>query len=465
MTNKTTNNFKMVHSKRFDDLLTIVLCAPLVLSAWRKLMPGMPAQYEALEFVLVLLLFIYSLLFHQGSRPLHLFSIFAIGCLIACYAFSLLVSFQYGAKFVAVTFIARMVPLLMIFVATKPVNLQHVLHRVVAFYILGAAIMIPFGIYGSNKGFDALPTLMAPTEVFIEKGKTGRAATGGVVQVYFGVFYSNVVASWTCFSFGVLCLFMIEKSLESRKAIPKRYLIGYAMALILCLLFVKRLPTLALLGTGLFTGFRLIGSSKNIRILLLQGGILIFAYIIFSYVGSGEENSDRDNIIDGWIATLSDALVSYPFEIIEMTQGIVKGVLSNSWLPAGLGVAGPEGRYILSSSSAVESGMPLLFKEMGIFFATISTISLVFFIVLYTLLWLSPYRPLLLFVFVIIISFLLKEIDVLCGPYFQIILFWYCVGFLGTQVHPLARAQAHRMKMGLRFGRMSKQNPKPIYPR
>ena len=455
------HNSKMAYNKRFDDLLTVVLCAPLVLSAWRKLMPGMPAQYEALEFALVLLLFIYSSLLHRGSRPLHPLSIFAIVCLIACYAFSLFVSFQYGAKFVAVTFITRMVPLLLIFVATKPVNIEYVLHRVVIFYLLGAAIMIPFGIYGNIAGYNALPTLMAPSEKFIEMYKTNRGGT----NVYFGVFYSNVVASWTCFTFGVLCLFMIEKFIEKQHPIPKRYLVGYAMALIMCLLCTKRLPIFALLGTGIFTGFRLMGSLKNIPTLLLQVFILFLAFCLIYLIGSDKEELDSVSMIESWSLLLGEAMDGYTFQIIKMTQSIVKGVLNNSFLPFGLGVAGPEGRYLLSSHKAVESGMPLLITEMGLVLATISIISFVFFILLYTLLWRSPYRPLLLYVFVIIISFLFKEIDVLCGPYFQIILFWYCVGFLGTQVHPLAKAQALRMKMGLRFGRMSKQNPKPIYPR
>ena len=462
MTNKKTNTFKMLHNKRFEDLLTVVLCAPLVLSAWRKLMPGMPAQYEALEYALVLLLFIYSLFLNRGSRPLHPLSIFAIACLIACYTFSLLVSFQYGAKFVAVTFITRMIPLFMIFVATKPVNLEYVLHRVVTFYLLGAGIMIPFGFYGIIAGQDALPTLMAPTEKFFEQGKHNRSG----MNVFFGVCYSNVVASWTCLSFGVLCLFMIEKFAERQHPIPKRYLVGYFMALIMVLLCTKRLPIIALFVIGLLTGFRLINIIKNIPFILFSGILLVVVTGIFFWV---DKESTETNLIFSLTDLILPALDGYTFDIINMTKNIVINRLDNSWVGIGLGAGGAEGRYLLpvlyNSLGFIESGLPLWIVEMGLFPTLISVSSLVIVIILYTLLWRRSYRPILIFIFVIATGFSLKEFSILCGPYFSVILFWYFIGHLGTEVHPRSQSRVRRIKRGLHSGRMANQYPKPIYPR
>ena len=462
MTNKTTHNFKMLQNKRFEYLLTVVLCAPLVLSAWRKLMPGMPAQYEALEYALVLLLFIYSLFLNRGSRPLHPLSLIAIVTLIACYTFSLLISFQYGTKFVAVTFITRMVPLMMIFVATKPVNLEYVLYRVTIFYSLGVGIMIPFGLYGIIAGQEALPTLMAPTELFIEAGKNNRGGT----SVFFGIFFSNVIASWTYFSFGVLCLFMIEKSFERQKAVSKIYAIGFFMALIMVLLCTKRLTIILLFSLGVLTGFRLMGKRKGIRIILFSG-LLFFVSLGVLYLVDKE--SVEIDLFSAFTELISGAGASYLFEMINMTNTVIFKFLDRSWFGSGLGIAGPEGRYMMPHLNAsfgfVESGLPLWIIEMGLFSTLLSVSSLVIFIVLYMLLWSSSNRILSLFIFFIATTFLLKECTTLCGPYFSIILFWYFIGFLGTEVHPKIRARTGRIKRKPRFSMMSSQNPKPFYPR
>lgn len=406
----------------------LVFCAPLVFAFLRKIHPEQSAIVEAFAYPCFFLLAFYSFAFdRRPSRESDPGIRFAIFTLLSCYVTSWCLGFFNGGKFFFAVFLSRILPLSLIFVARKPLDLDYVLTRVVSVYTIGACIMLPFGLLAFLGG--DLPGLFSPGIGMEASGKGRRFG----LPVYYGFFYSNVVLSWTYWAVGVLCLFMVEKQVARGLKIKKVYLVGFALALILLVLASKRLPIIALVLALVLTSVRMGVITKTLRQLFslvflatIVGGLF---YII--------------NLKSGFYVLDS---ISNSFQ--QVTDGYFLSILNEVFLPrvlyygdtiigAGLGAAGPEARYFvpmlwLSHYMVPEMGIVMWLIEMGVFLTLIALSSLLLLEFRLFRLFLTSDRQLYLFMCIFFTAFAFKELNIMVGPYFHISVLWFAVGYMSV---------------------------------